>query len=57
MGKLNASAGEILKRCDGATSIEAIAADLEHAFATTGLLRDVQSCLDLATEQRWVEWT
>ena len=57
MVKLNASAGEILKRCDGATSVEAIVADLERAFATTGLERDVRSFLDMAAEHRWVEWT
>jgi pyrroloquinoline quinone biosynthesis protein D len=57
MVKLNASAGEILKRCDGATPIDAIVADLERTFATTGLDRDVRAFLDLAAEQRWVQWT
>jgi pyrroloquinoline quinone biosynthesis protein D len=56
MVKLNASAGEILKRCDGATPIEAIVADLERAFATNGLERDVRAFLDVAAEQRWVDW-
>jgi len=56
MVKLNASAGEILLRCDGATSVEAIVADLEKRFGTTGLERDVRAFLDLAAEQRWVEW-
>jgi pyrroloquinoline quinone biosynthesis protein D len=57
MVKLNASAGEILKRCDGATPIAAIVADLERAFATKGLDRDVRAFLDLAAEQRWIDWT
>jgi len=57
MVKLNASAGEILKRCDGATPVEAIVADLERAFSTTGLERDVRGFLDVAAEHRWVEWT
>ena len=57
MVKLNASAGEILKRCDGATPVEAIVADLERTFATTGLEHDVRGFLDLAAEQRWIEWT
>jgi len=57
MVKLNASAGEILKRCDGATPVEAIVTDLERAFATTGLERDVRAFLDLAAEHRWIEWT
>ena len=57
MVKLNASAGEILKRCDGATPVEAIVTDLERAFATTGLERDVRAFLDVAAEHRWIEWT
>ena len=57
MVKLNASAGEILKRCDGATPVETIVADLERAFATTGLERDVRGFLDVAAEHRWIEWT
>jgi pyrroloquinoline quinone biosynthesis protein D len=56
MVKLNASAGEILKRCDGTTPVESIVADLESAFQTTGLERDVRAFLDLAAEQRWIEW-
>ena len=56
MVKLNQSAGEILKRCDGTTPVEAIVADLEKSFATIGLERDVRAFLDLAAEQRWVEW-
>jgi pyrroloquinoline quinone biosynthesis protein D len=56
MVKLNASAGEILLRCDGATPVEAIVADLEKRFATRGLESDVRAFLDLAAEQRWVEW-
>jgi pyrroloquinoline quinone biosynthesis protein D len=57
MVKLNTSAGEILKRCDGTTPVEAIVADLEKAFSTTGLEPDVRAFLDIAHEQRWVEWT
>ena len=56
MVKLNASAGEILRRCDGTTPVDAIVADLEKAFATSGLERDVRAFLDIAAEQRWVEW-
>jgi pyrroloquinoline quinone biosynthesis protein D len=56
MVKLNASAGEILRRCDGTRAVEAIVADLEQQFATRGLDRDVRAFLDIATEQRWVEW-
>jgi len=56
MVKLNASAGEIMKRCDGTTRVEAIVLDLEKTFSTTGLERDVRAFLDIATEQRWIEW-
>ena len=35
MIKLNGSAGEIMKRCDGTRTIADITADLEHTFATS----------------------
>ena len=57
MVKLNGSAGEILKRCDGETPIDAIVADLERAFDAKRLDADVRAFLDLASEQRWVEWS
>jgi pyrroloquinoline quinone biosynthesis protein D len=56
MVKLNGSAGEILSRCDGKTPVSVIVASLEQRFAMQGLERDVRAFLDLATEQRWVEW-
>ncbi len=56
MVKLNRSAGEILARCDGERTVEAIVSDLEQAFATSGLERDVRAFLDLAARQRWVTW-
>lgn len=55
MVKLNRSAGEILKRCDGMRDVDAIVADLERAFVTSGLAPDVQSFLAIALQQRWVE--
>ena len=39
MVKLNQSAGEIMKRCDGQRDIAAIVADLETAFSATGRRR------------------
>lgn len=54
MVKLNGSAGQILTRCDGATSVAAIVADLEKTFATSGLGDDVVAFLELAQKQRWV---
>ena len=55
MVKLNQSAGEILRRCDGARSVAEVVADLEQAFATTGLEADVIAFLELARKQQWVE--
>ena len=54
MIKLNASAGEILKRCDGRASIAEITADLERAFGTTGLGPDVMAFLAFAADRTWV---
>ena len=56
MVKLNGSAGEIMKRCDGASSISAIAADIEHTHALQGLEPDVLAFVELAGQQRWLTW-
>lgn len=55
MVKLNASAGEILKRCDGARTVGEIVSDLEITFATTGLTSDVAAFMSMAVEKRWLE--
>lgn len=55
MIKLNASAGEILKRCDGAATIADITADLERAFATTGLSGDVIDFVSMAVAKKWLQ--
>ena len=55
MVKLNTSAGEILKRCDGARTVSEIVSDLESAFATTGLTNDVTAFMTMALEKRWLE--
>ncbi len=54
MVKLNQSAGEILKRCDG-RAVEAIVTDLQQAFSASGLEPEVLAFLDIAVKQRWVE--
>ena len=41
MVKLNQSASEILKRCDGERDVHAIIADIEQSFNATGLEKDV----------------
>jgi pyrroloquinoline quinone biosynthesis protein D len=55
MVKLNGSAGEILKRCDGARTVGEIVSDLETAFATTGLEKDVTAFMAIAVEKKWLE--
>jgi pyrroloquinoline quinone biosynthesis protein D len=55
MVKLNPSAGEIMKRCDGSRSVAELVAELETAFSTTGLEKDVQAFLEMARKQHWIE--
>jgi pyrroloquinoline quinone biosynthesis protein D len=56
MVKLNQSAGEILKRCDGQRDLGAIIGDLERTFAATGLENDVRAFVEVAAKQRWLAW-
>ena len=51
MVKLNASAGQILLRCDGTKSAATIVAELEQAFATAGLGADVEAFLQIRDRQ------
>lgn len=55
MVKLNGSAGEILKRCDGSRDVAEIVSDLEQTFAATGLTQDVTAFINLALERKWIE--
>jgi pyrroloquinoline quinone biosynthesis protein D len=55
MVKLNSSAGEILKRCDGARTVTDIVGDLETTFDAKGLSNDVMAFVSLAVERRWLE--
>ncbi|MDG3066543.1 pyrroloquinoline quinone biosynthesis peptide chaperone PqqD [Thauera mechernichensis] len=55
MVKLNQSAGEILRRCDGVRSVAEVVADLQQAFATAGLEADVVAFLELARKQQWID--
>ena len=57
MVRLNPSAGEILKRCDGERPLREIVAQLEEAFARPGLAPDVLAFVEIAARQRWVECT
>ena len=55
MVKLNGSAGEILKRCNGARTVGEIVTDLETTFGATNLTSDVTSFMSLALTKRWLE--
>ena len=55
MVKLNGSAGEIMKRCDGARSVGEIVTDLEGSFGVQGLQGDVLGFLEIARGKRWIE--
>ena len=54
MVQLNTSAAEILRRCDGARTVEEMVADLETAFQRSGLQDDVVRFLALASQQGWI---
>ncbi|HEV7714232.1 MAG TPA: pyrroloquinoline quinone biosynthesis peptide chaperone PqqD [Steroidobacteraceae bacterium] len=55
MVKLNGSAGEILKRCDGQRTVSEIVQDLEEAFNAPDLTNDVTSFMTFAVERKWLE--
>lgn len=55
MVKLNASAGEILKRCQGDHTIAQIVADLEQTFEANNLSEDVMAFIAMALEKKWLE--
>jgi pyrroloquinoline quinone biosynthesis protein D len=54
MVRLNQSAAEILKRCDGERDVPAIIADLELTFSITGLDGDVREFLEVANARGWI---
>ena len=55
MVKLNGSAGEILKRCDGARTVGEIVTDLESTFGATNLTSDVTAFMSFALTKHWLE--
>jgi pyrroloquinoline quinone biosynthesis protein D len=54
MIKLNGSAGEIMKRCTGESTIAEITADLERTFETSGLSADVITFVEMARGKQWL---
>lgn len=55
MVKLNAAAGEILKRCDGIRTVGEIISELEEQFAAPGLADDVLDFFVEAHGKGWIE--
>ncbi len=55
MVKLNQSASEILKRCDGTRDLDTLTSELEAAFSTSGLRPEVDAFIDEATRRGWLE--
>jgi pyrroloquinoline quinone biosynthesis protein D len=55
MVKLGQSAGEILKRVNGASAVSEIVADLQRAFPGVDLQQDVTDFLEHAREKGWID--
>ncbi|HEY9095053.1 MAG TPA: pyrroloquinoline quinone biosynthesis peptide chaperone PqqD [Hydrogenophaga sp.] len=55
MVQLNDSAAEILKRCDGATSLDGIVEELEEIFSVQALKPQVVSLLEEGQRRGWLE--
>lgn len=54
MVKLNPSASEILRRCDGAHDVPAITAELESLFQVQGIAPQVQDLVDEGARRGWL---
>lgn len=56
MVKLNDSASEILRRCDGEHSVASIVNDIEQTHSLQGVEADVVAFLEMAVKKQWVAW-
>ena len=54
MVKLSPSAGEIMKRCDGQTTVTNILKDLHQCFPDADLENDVYKFLEVAHANGWI---
>jgi pyrroloquinoline quinone biosynthesis protein D len=54
MVRLNQSAGEILRRCDGEKDVGLIIRELEEAFEVNGIAEQVHSMLTEGARRGWV---
>ena len=55
MVQLNASAAEILRRCDGSHTVSSIVQELEKLFNIQGIPAQVQALIDEGTHRGWIE--
>ncbi|MBL8389966.1 MAG: pyrroloquinoline quinone biosynthesis peptide chaperone PqqD [Hydrogenophaga sp.] len=55
MVQLNPSAAEILKRCDGERTVDAIVAELEAAFNAQGIAPEVRNLLEEGQRRGWID--
>jgi pyrroloquinoline quinone biosynthesis protein D len=55
MVKLNQSAAEILKRCDGTRDIDALIDELQHTFDAPGLGAEVRLFVAEAQRRGWLD--
>jgi pyrroloquinoline quinone biosynthesis protein D len=54
MVRLNQSAAEILKRCDGTHAVDEIVTELEQAFSAHGLKDQIEGMLRTAFDKDWI---
>jgi pyrroloquinoline quinone biosynthesis protein D len=55
MVQLNPSAAEILKRCDGERTVDAIVTDLETTFNAQGIGPEVRNLLEEGQRRGWID--
>jgi len=55
MVELNQSSAEILKLCDSSRTPNQIVIELEEKFSTSGLTNDVNSFLEVALQNGWIQ--
>lgn len=54
MVRLNQSAGEILRRCDGEKDVPCIIGELETAFEVNGIAQQVHDMLNEGARRGWL---
>lgn len=55
MVQLNPSAAEILKRCNGERSVDAIVSELEATFNAQGIAPEVRNLLEEGQRRGWID--